>query len=112
MDKVITSTHRIPDLPRCSVFDYLFPPKVKGAQPQWYQAVPPDTLAYIDGLTGRKVTRGEVEVQAKRVATGLKKLGMRRGQVVCVYGMNSLEWVNAAMGCLAGDFLISPANYG
>jgi acyl-CoA synthetase (AMP-forming)/AMP-acid ligase II len=98
-----------PTLPRSSVFEYLFPNPT--SRPS-YPCPDVSDVAYIDGLTGREITRGEVADQAKRLAAGLRSLGLKRGDVGCVYGMNSLEWVNAAMGCQAAGIVVSPANYG
>lgn len=115
MARVYESDH--PDiaslkLPRCSVFDYLFLPKVKGKQTSYYPQPNPDGVAYIDGLTGEKVRRGEVEDQARRLASGLRRLGLEGGDVVCLFGMNSLEWINALFGSQAAGLVVSPASYG
>ncbi|RSH83648.1 hypothetical protein EHS25_005552 [Saitozyma podzolica] len=79
-----------PILPRCSVFEYLFPTGQAS-----YPSPDPKGVAYID---------------APRLGTEM--LGLKRGDVACVYGMNSLEWVNAAMGCQAAGIIVSPTNYG
>lgn len=97
---IIQSVHRVPTLPRCSLFDYIFPGVGN------YE----DT-AFIDGLTGRAVTRGQVQDHALRLAGGLQRLGLNRGDVACIHALNSIEWINALMGCQAARVIVSPANY-
>lgn len=98
-----------PPLPRQSVFHYLFPYD-KSASP--YPVPDPDTVSFIEYTTDRRVTRGELESQAKRLATGLRGLGMQRGDVACIFSTNSLEWINAMFGCQAAGIRVSPASFG
>ncbi|WVO18078.1 hypothetical protein L204_105778 [Cryptococcus depauperatus] len=112
MDQVYTSSLPVPELPKTLIFDYLFP---RTKRYNYYPApvANPDGTkkAFIDGLSGRAVTRDEVEEQALALADGLKKIGIMAGDVVCILGMNSLEWVNALLGCQALGAIASPANY-
>ncbi|WRT67974.1 uncharacterized protein IL334_004948 [Kwoniella shivajii] len=114
-DQLYTSEIPAPYLPRVSVFHYLFPfKKYKSKHRSRFLYYPDPNLekpSFIDGLTGRFVTRGQVEEQAKQLATGLKMKGIEREQVGCIFGMNSLEWVNANFGCQALGAVVSPANY-
>jgi hypothetical protein len=110
MANIITSLHPSPLLPRSSVFQYLFPPDTKGKQTQWYPAPKPSTIAFIDGLTGQKVTREEVGVQAQWLAAGLKGLGLKKGDVGMTFGFNSVLYVNAVMGMQCMGVIVSPAN--
>ena len=103
MSNIIRPILKAPPLPECSLFDYIFPPNRDKND---------DTLTgFIDGLTGRKVTRGQVYDSALRLARGLQKLGLDKGDVACIHGLNSVEWVNALMGCQAARMIVSPANY-
>jgi long-subunit acyl-CoA synthetase (AMP-forming) len=68
-------------------------------------------VAFIDGLTDRKLTRAQVKDGALRLAGGLKKLGLKTGDVACIHGLNSLEWINAMLGCQAARVIASPANF-
>lgn len=95
-------------LPRSSLFRYLFPDTPgESPLPPFDPALP----AYIDGLDGRVLSRGELEDGALRLASGLASLGLKRGDVACLWGMNSLEWIRAAFGCMAAGLCVSPANY-
>lgn len=106
---IFESDHRMPDvLPECSLFDYLFHGDV-GVSP--LPKFDPSLPAYIDGLDGRTLTRGQVEDSSLRLVTGLRALGVGRNDVACLWGVNSLEWVRTAYGCMAAGVTVSPANY-
>lgn len=104
---IYTSHHPVPPLPESSVFHYLFPER-PGDSP--IHVHPPSTTAFIDGPTGRTLTRGELEDGALRIATGLRALGIGRGSTALLIGPNSLEWVLAAFGLQAAGVCVSPAN--
>ena len=101
-----------PKLPRTSVFHYIFPPKRKGTHYRYYPATDPRCIAYVDALTGAELYRDEIPVRAMWLHSGLKRLGLRKGQVVCIFGMNSLHWIEANYGAQAAELIVSPANYG
>lgn len=103
---VIESLHKSPTLPKCSIFEYLF------GQGDSYPTPNPDGPAFIDGFTGRSLTRAEVGLQARRLASGIMSLGVKRGDVMCIFGMNSHEWINALLGGQAAGLVVSPASYG
>lgn len=78
-----------PFFPQQALFEYLLP-DAPGVSP-----LPTfdDTLpAFIDGPTGRVLTRGGLRDAALRIASGLHRAGMQRGDVVALWGPNSLEW--------------------
>jgi acyl-CoA synthetase (AMP-forming)/AMP-acid ligase II len=109
MANIITSPHEPPVLPRSSVINYLFPP-ANSATKVYYKAPDPKSISFIDGLTGEKVTREEVGTQAAWLAAGLKKLGLKKGDVGMTFGFNSLLYVNAIMGMQHLGCIVSPAN--
>lgn len=105
MVHIYTSELPDPPLPRQSIFHHLFPEldgpcDIKPSDPQ-----------LIDALTGKVVSRENVRLNAQKLAGGLRKLGLKRGDVVGVVGVNSIEWCNAVFGALAGGFRVSPMNY-
>lgn len=130
MANIIASPHTPPPLPRSSVFDYLFPPPAAaaassstsaqkgqtetetgtGTRTVYYRQPDPSGVAFIDGLTGDQVTRGQVEQQALKLAAGLRRLGVKEGEVGMTFGFNSLHYVNAIMGMQAAGCIVSPAN--
>ncbi|EKD01167.1 AMP binding protein [Trichosporon asahii var. asahii CBS 8904] len=104
---IYKSDYPAPPLPTCSVFHYLFP-AVDGQSP--LERFDPALPAYIDGLDGRVLTRGELRDGATRLAGGLRQLGLDREDVALLWGVNSLEWAKAVYGCMAGGLTVSPAN--
>ncbi|OCF72733.1 AMP-binding protein [Kwoniella mangroviensis CBS 8886] len=114
-DQIYTSTISPPHLPRMSVYHYLFPfKKYKSKHRTRFLYYPDPNLekpSFIDGITGRFVTRAQVEEQSKMLATGLKIKGVERTDIGCIFGMNSLEWINACFGTQALGAVVSPANY-
>lgn len=103
---IYESDYRKPDaLPECGLFDYLF--GVDSPLTKFDKSLP----AYIDGLDGRVLTRGALEDSSLRLVSGLRALGVRRNDVACLWGLNGLEWVRTAYGCMAAGVTVSPANY-
>ena len=99
-----------PHVPRSSLFHYLFPPKMKGRQPQYYPHPDPKTVAFIDGQTGRTLFRSDLPIQAMWTRSGLRTLGVVKGDVACIFGENSLEWVSACYAAQAAAMVVSPVN--
>lgn len=90
------------ELPTCGAWEYLHPDK-----PSFDPRLP----AFIDGITGRELNRAEVKDIGLRLATGLRELGLKRHDVACIWGLNSLEWIMAGFGCMAAGITVSPANF-
>lgn len=105
--RIYKSPHPDPPLPACSIFHYLFPEKPSDSPLPTFN---PDDVAYIDGLTGRTLTRREVEDNALRLSTGLRSRGIGRGSTALLIGPNSLEWIVAGFGLQAAGVCVSPAN--
>lgn len=105
---IITPQLPAPFLPTLSVWDYVFPsgPGVSPGPGPW----PGSTPAFIDGLTGRAMTRDEVRDTALRVKGGLDARGVRRGDTAAIFGSNSIEWALAAWGCLAAGVVVTPCS--
>ena len=104
---IYTSDVPSPPLPRQSIIHHLFPELDNPSSPPF----PPSTPTLIDAASGKTLTRAEVLLQTQRLAGGLRKLGLKRGDVVGVIGVNSLEWCNAVYGSLAAGLRVSPMNY-
>lgn len=100
------STLPEPELPRSSLIQYLIGGKGQTPLKQYDDSLP----AFIDGFTGKKLTRGELKDGALRLAGALGKLGLKKGSTVCIFGPNSLDWARAAFGSMAAGVTISPAN--
>lgn len=114
------SAHASPPLPRQSIFSFLFPEApVKASQSSTAarQRIPADRPTQVDPLTSppRILTRGQVLSNALRLADGLRDaangVGLSRGDVVGIVGLNSLEWLNAMYGSWAAGLKVSPVNW-
>lgn len=106
---IYTSDVPVPFLPKVGTFTYFFPEK-EGDSPLPAAVRDPNIVSYIDGLTGRELRRGQLEDSALRLATGLRSIGISRGQTTCLFAPNSLEWVVAILGFQAAGVTISPPN--
>lgn len=104
---IYESDYPEPYLPAQSVFHYLLP-DAPAVSP--LPAFDPSLPVYIDGITGRTVSRGELENTALRLASGLRGLGMNRGDVVNIWAPNSLEFAVAVWGAVAAGLVVSPSN--
>lgn len=104
---IIKSPFPTPFLPTLSLWDYTFPSE-PGVSP--LPGYPASTPAFIDGLTGRSLTRGDVEDAALRLKGGLNARGVQRGDTAVIFGSNSIEWALAAWGCVAAGVIVSPCS--
>lgn len=100
-NRIYTSSRPQVHLQESSLWHYLFP-----ATSNFHPSQP----AFIEGHTGRQLTRAEVEDVGLRVKTGLNRLGLHRGDTACLWGLNSLEWVKAGYGVMAAGMIASTAN--
>lgn len=106
-ERIYKSPDASPPLPEISMYEYLLPfDASRSPRPQYDKSLP----AFIDGLTGRTVTRGQVEDSSLRLVTALREMGLKRGDTVCIWGLNSIEWEVAAFGVMAAGLTASPAN--
>ncbi|ORX37250.1 AMP binding protein [Kockovaella imperatae] len=110
MTKVYTSELKSPQLPRSSIFHYVFPPKQKGRPHQWYPTPSPKSISFIDGLTGKELLRDDIHIRALWANAGLRIRGVKRGDVGMIFGPNSLFWVEALWAIQAAEAICSPAN--
>jgi acyl-coenzyme A synthetase/AMP-(fatty) acid ligase len=99
-----------PDLPRESLFHYLFPESRQVFKPDG-STPDPGSIALVDGLTGRKVTREAFRLRCQSVAGALRARGLKRGDVVGVMGLNSIEWMVAFHASHCAGLRVSPVNW-
>jgi len=105
---IYESDYPVPPLPTTGLFTYLLPDKPSDSPLQQFNK---DLPAFIDGVTGRTITRGQLKENALRLASGIRALGLKKKDVACLWGPNSLEWAQAAFGLMAAGVTVSPANY-
>jgi acyl-CoA synthetase (AMP-forming)/AMP-acid ligase II len=105
-----TADIKAPDLPGLSLFHYLFPESRAGSKSSKY-AIPADSIALVDGLTGRPITREAFRLRCQSVAAALRARGLKRGDVVGVMGLNSIEWLVAFHASHCAGLRVSPINW-
>lgn len=96
----------ITNLPACSAFTYAFPPATR-------DPYPPTAPAFIDGPTGRTLTRADVRRLALALGHGLTHalpVPLARGSTVLLFAPNALAYPLALFGALAAGFTVSLAN--
>jgi acyl-CoA synthetase (AMP-forming)/AMP-acid ligase II len=81
------------------------PKFVRDRARQW-----PDRIAFIDGLTGRPCSYGDLDRSIGRCAAGLAALGFKPGDTLLMFAPNSPEWPIVALGTLAAGGIVSGAN--
>ncbi|MDD7942728.1 AMP-binding protein [Actinomycetospora lutea] len=69
-----------------------------------------DAPAVIDAASGRTLTYGELRRDVRRCAVGLRRRGMRRGDVLAIVAPNSPEWLVACLGAMAAGAAVSGIN--
>jgi acyl-CoA synthetase (AMP-forming)/AMP-acid ligase II len=99
-----------PHLPRQALFHYLF------AESDTKQRSPtnvprPDSIALVDGITGFKLSRQQFRLRCQSVAADLRRRGLKRGDVVGVMGLNSIDWLVAFHASHCAGLRVSPINW-
>ncbi len=69
----------------------------------------PDRLAVVAG--DRRLTYGELDERANRVAHYLRDVGVLPGQHVGIYAFNRAEWVESMLGCFKARVVPINVNY-
>ena len=67
-------------------------------------------VAYVEAVTGKEYSHGEVVRNTRRFATALRSLGLRKGHVVIVVLPNVVEYAIVALGIMAAGGVFSGAN--
>lgn len=69
-----------------------------------------DKVAFVEAVTGKQCTYGEVVRDVRRFAKALRSLGLRKGGVVVVVLPNVAEYAIVALGIMATGGVFSGAN--
>lgn len=69
-----------------------------------------EKVAFVDALTGKEYTHGQVVSDVRRFAKALRSLGLRKGNVVMVALPNIVEYPIVALGIMAAGGVFSGAN--
>lgn len=79
-----------------------------GAVPRHYARIEPGKRALYDAQ--RSVTYGELDGQVDRLASALLRSGVARGDVVCAYLPNSIDYVVVVLAVARAGAVFSPIN--
>jgi acyl-CoA synthetase (AMP-forming)/AMP-acid ligase II len=69
-----------------------------------------DTLALIDGVSGRCLTYAQLDEMVRRLATGLATLGVRKGDVVALFSPNTIAYPVVFYAAARAGATITPVN--
>ncbi|GAB2280643.1 4-coumarate--CoA ligase-like 1 [Dionaea muscipula] len=69
-----------------------------------------DKVAFVEAVSGKECTYGQVARDTKRFAKALRSLGLRKGNVVVVVLPNVAEYAIVALGIMAAGGVFSGAN--
>ena len=67
----------------------------------------PTRTAIVDEITGVRLTYAEMARHADRIAASLADRGARAGDVIAIWGPNSLPWVTGMLGALAAGCIVT-----
>ncbi|KAH9519668.1 4-coumarate--CoA ligase 3 [Bulinus truncatus] len=67
-------------------------------------------VAVEDFLTGQKYTYSQMKEKAIKIASGLHRLGYRKGDVICVYSANHINFSVLMLACAATGVWFSAVN--
>ncbi|KAL5552619.1 hypothetical protein UlMin_040020 [Ulmus minor] len=69
-----------------------------------------DKVAFVEAVTGKQYTHGEVVRDTRRFAAALRSLGIRKGHVIVVVLPNVAEYAIVALGIMAAGGVFSGVN--
>lgn len=88
------------DIPRCSIFSYVFSGGFNANNP-----------ALTDAATGQTFTRNDVRKSALQLAWSLRStLSLKRGDTIALFSMNSILWPTVLLGAIAAGIRVSTVN--
>lgn len=106
---IYKSTYPATPLPKTNVFNHIF--DSQGFKPEW--------PAYIDGITGETVSRGELRSASRVLALGMRSgferlgggaLNLSKGSTILVFSPNSISYPVVVLAALAGGIRTSFAS--
>lgn len=96
-----TSKYGPIDLPKVDILTYLFPPgESPSAEPLWIDSKEPE----------RSLSPAQLLEWVKRLAFGLERTGIKKGEVVMIYTPNHIFVPAAYLGIVGAGYAFSGAN--
>tara|TARA_B100000700_G_scaffold283345_1_gene335625 strand:- start:4320 stop:5879 length:1560 start_codon:yes stop_codon:yes gene_type:complete len=71
----------------------------------------PQRDAVIDSTSGRRLTFGELDSAARKLANALLGLGLEKGDRVAILSMNSIEYCTLYFACGLAGLVVQPMNW-
>ncbi|KAG2173429.1 hypothetical protein INT44_008781 [Umbelopsis vinacea] len=69
-----------------------------------------DKPLMIDGITGNHLTYGQVKSNSLRFRAGLHKFGFKKGDALCLFSQNKVDYAVVMFGTVAAGGALTPAN--
>ena len=67
-------------------------------------------IAFVDGITGREVSYSQLIDTSSRLSSGLRRVGLQKGDVLAACLPNSIEYANIFLGTMAAGGIVSTVN--
>ena len=67
-------------------------------------------IAFVDGITGREVSYSQLIDTSSRLSSGLRRVGLQKGDVLAACLPNSIEYANLYLGTMAAGGIVSTVN--
>ncbi|CAM0141004.1 unnamed protein product [Umbelopsis sp. WA50703] len=65
---------------------------------------------FIDAETNKHITYGQLRNLVFRLNHGLRRIGFKKGDVLCIYSANKIDYAVIVHGAIAAGGVVSPAN--
>lgn len=82
-----------------------------GLVPAKWARLTPDNEAVIDSTTGRRITFRDFDEHVRRLANGLRGLGLEAGDRVGMLSQNSIEYAALYFACARAGLVTQPMNW-
>ncbi|XP_069133845.1 probable 4-coumarate--CoA ligase 1 [Argopecten irradians] len=99
-EHIVASPYKTLEFPNVSFTEYVFSQLDKHKSP----------MSMVDTNSGRKLSAMQLKDTAVRVASGLTKLGYKKGDKILIFARNCLEYPAMFLACGATGIVLSTAN--
>ncbi|PKY44438.1 acetyl-CoA synthetase-like protein [Rhizophagus irregularis] len=69
-----------------------------------------DKVIFIDGITDKKLTFGQLKTNSKKLASGLKNIGFEHGDVLAICSHNHIDYPVVIFGAIAAGGIVTTVN--
>jgi long-chain acyl-CoA synthetase len=82
-----------------------------GTVPAKWARLTPHNEAVIDATTGRRINFADLDEHVRRLANGLRGLGLDKGDRVAILSQNSIEYISLYFACGRAGLIAQPLNW-